>query len=236
MNRSVIFSLLREFVIVLLSFTPLSAFAQSTTLTAGTDVSDAWGSVSYSIGQMIYETAHTDNGNSYGGVQQPFDLLFVSTEVLVIEHYSGKMLICDNHEGQFVSFTWYKDGVVVGTDNFYYESTGLDGVYYLEVTDEDGNLYVSRHFSYTLSEVSKKSLSIYPMPANKGEDIHILLNDEIQRGESQTTTMFIFESSGRIVYTQEMEINVPLSLNISSFLCGSYIVKVSDLSSQIIVR
>ncbi len=236
MKRSVIFPLLRAFLIALLSFVSLSIFAQSTTLTTGADASDSGGSVSYSIGQTIYEATNNEDVNFNGGVQQPYELLFVSTGVIVIEHYSGKMLICDNHEGKFVSYIWYKDGVAVGTDNFYHESIGLNGVYYLEVKDKDGNVYVSKCFFYTSIDVSSKSLSIYPVPATRGEDVHVFLYDENKKSDSETTTIRVYESSGKIVLTKIMDINLPLIVNTSSLLRGTYIVKVGDVSSKIIVR
>ncbi len=227
---------MRGIVIALLCLTQVSIFAQSSTVVAGADALDSGGSVSYSIGQTFYVATNTKIENFNAGMQQPYELLFVSYGVVVIEHYSGKMLICDNHEGNYTSFSWYKDGVMVGTRNYLYEGTGLNGIYYLKVTDKEGNVYFSTRLSYTLSEVSNKSLSVYPVPVIKGEDIHVFLSDEKQKNESQKTIIRIFDSSGIVVHTQRMDVNLPLTVNTSSLFRGTYIVKVGDVSSKVIVQ
>lgn len=214
----------------------LSAIAQSAMVAAGESSSGTSGSVSYSIGQMMYVATDTENENFSGGVQQAYELLFVSVEVLVIEHYSGKMLILDNHDGLFVSFRWYKDGREVGTQNYYYEAAGLDGIYYLEVLDKDGKVYRSQRFSYTLSTVFARSLSVYPVPAIRGDNVTAFFSDETLKGQDTKVQMHIYDTVGKLVLNQKVNYNIPITISTSSVRRGSYIVKFGDVSSKIIIQ
>jgi hypothetical protein len=56
--------------------------AQQNTVATGGDASGAGGSVSYSIGQIDYETYSGSNGNISQGVQQPFEIYTVSIDEL----------------------------------------------------------------------------------------------------------------------------------------------------------
>jgi hypothetical protein len=52
----------------------LNAYSQSNTVSAGGDAEGDNGSVSYSIGQVVYTSAQGSNGNINQGVQQPYDV------------------------------------------------------------------------------------------------------------------------------------------------------------------
>lgn len=52
----------------------LNLYSQSNTVSAGGDAEGDNGSVSYSIGQVVYTSAQGSNGNVNQGVQQPYDV------------------------------------------------------------------------------------------------------------------------------------------------------------------
>ncbi len=54
-------------------------FAQTTINTAGGDGSGSGGSVSFSVGQPIYQTRTGTNGSAAEGVQQPYEISVLSS-------------------------------------------------------------------------------------------------------------------------------------------------------------
>ncbi|MEP6647108.1 MAG: T9SS type A sorting domain-containing protein [Saprospiraceae bacterium] len=66
-------------VILLITLSDCSIFAQQATLTSGRDVNGTTGSVSYSIGQPDYTNFKSDSGNISFGVQQPLVVIMVGT-------------------------------------------------------------------------------------------------------------------------------------------------------------
>ena len=52
----------------------INLYSQSNTVSAGGDVEGDNGSISYSIGQVVYTSAQGSNGNVNQGVQQPYDV------------------------------------------------------------------------------------------------------------------------------------------------------------------
>lgn len=52
----------------------LNLYSQSNTVSAGGDAEGDNGSISYSIGQVVYTSAQGSNGNVNQGVQQPYDV------------------------------------------------------------------------------------------------------------------------------------------------------------------
>ncbi|QGY43753.1 T9SS type A sorting domain-containing protein [Maribellus comscasis] len=56
----------------------IPAQAQESVNTSGGDASGSGGSVSYSIGQMVYQTHTGTNGSVAEGVQQPYEILVVT--------------------------------------------------------------------------------------------------------------------------------------------------------------
>ena len=59
---------------IIFLFISAFAFGQSNTVSAGGDAEGDNGSVSFSIGQVVYTSAQSATGNINQGVQQPFDV------------------------------------------------------------------------------------------------------------------------------------------------------------------
>ncbi len=61
------------FILLFLSLN-IGLYAQQTTVSAGGEASGSGGSVSYTVGQVVYTTSTTTNGTVAQGVQQPFEI------------------------------------------------------------------------------------------------------------------------------------------------------------------
>ncbi len=68
----------------------LNIQAQEAIPASGGTVSNSTGSVSYSIGQMVYTTSKTTEGSVSEGVQQPYEILIVTG----INDFPGIQLTC----------------------------------------------------------------------------------------------------------------------------------------------
>jgi hypothetical protein len=79
-------NLLKIFFILFLSLEMMNLQSQTTVNTAGGDGSGSGGSVSFSVGQPIYQTRTGTNGSAAEGVQQPYEISVLSSsdEVLGI--------------------------------------------------------------------------------------------------------------------------------------------------------
>ena len=69
---------MKKLLFILLLF-PLMLKAQNNTVAGGATATGTNGSVTYTIGQIFYKTASETNGSVSEGVQQPFEILTLST-------------------------------------------------------------------------------------------------------------------------------------------------------------
>lgn len=67
-----------KIILILLLFGLKSLYAQETIMVSGGEANDTRGSVSYSIGQVVYSTTAGINGSSAEGVQQPFEIYVIT--------------------------------------------------------------------------------------------------------------------------------------------------------------
>lgn len=68
--------------IVITFFFQLISFAQSNTVASGATASGATGSATYTIGQVNYQTNTGSNGTVSQGMQQAFEIVTLSTNIL----------------------------------------------------------------------------------------------------------------------------------------------------------
>jgi len=83
---------IKKLVIVILvcCFYLASGQGQSTITSSGSSASGSWGSVSYTIGQTVYNTYSGTSGSIIQGVQQPYEISVVTA----IENTEGISLEC----------------------------------------------------------------------------------------------------------------------------------------------
>jgi hypothetical protein len=77
-------------VLLLCGFWTIAIHAQETIPTTGGNVTGSGGSVSYTVGQILYSTLSGTNGTVTQGVQQPYEILVVTA----IENVSAINLEC----------------------------------------------------------------------------------------------------------------------------------------------
>jgi hypothetical protein len=92
-------------------------FAQQSVSSAGGEARGAGGTVSYSVGQVVYITNTSTTGSIAQGVQQPYEISFVSG----IEEAKGINLICSAYPNPAADFLTLK----VENYNIEYLSYGL---------------------------------------------------------------------------------------------------------------
>jgi hypothetical protein len=65
---------MKNYLTIATAFLCVSLYSQSNTVSAGGDADGDNGSISYSIGQVVYTSGQGSNGNVNQGVQQPYDV------------------------------------------------------------------------------------------------------------------------------------------------------------------
>jgi hypothetical protein len=65
---------MKTYLFIAAAILSLNAYSQSNTLSTGGDAEGENGSISYSIGQVVYTSAQGSNGNINQGLQQPYDV------------------------------------------------------------------------------------------------------------------------------------------------------------------
>jgi hypothetical protein len=101
---------LRLSTVLLLCFGMFGLQAQQVVTTSGGNASGSGGSVSYSIGQIVYTTNANSNGSVAQGVQQPYEISVVTA----IEEAKDINLICSVYPNPTTDFLTLK---VMNYDN-----------------------------------------------------------------------------------------------------------------------
>ena len=65
---------MKNYLTIATAFLCVNLYSQINTVSAGGDADGDNGSISYSIGQVVYTSAQGSNGNVNQGVQQPYDV------------------------------------------------------------------------------------------------------------------------------------------------------------------
>ncbi len=71
---------MQKLILYLILSLQINLFAQNSVHSSGGDASSTSGSVSYSIGQVVYSNYNGSNGSVNQGVQQPFEFFTVGSE------------------------------------------------------------------------------------------------------------------------------------------------------------
>lgn len=136
---------IRTIVISILIFTCFKIHAQEAIPVSGGDVSSPSGSISYSIGQVIYNYNFSSSGSIEEGVQHPISNTPVNTEIFTIEPglqvYPNPFInlfnieIINDNEGK------YSIQVIDVTGNEIYNCSLLSNVTQIELSSIASGLY-----------------------------------------------------------------------------------------------
>lgn len=140
-------------IVFVIGFTSLQA--QSTNPASGGNASGSGGSVSYTIGQIVYTKNNGTNGSVAQGVQQPYEIsvvtgieeaLGISLEIMVYPNPAKDFvkLKIENYEVQNLRYQLYdingsllQDNKIVGNETNIVMSYYMSATYFLKVTDNN---------------------------------------------------------------------------------------------------
>jgi len=129
--------------------------AQNTISASGGNASGSGGSVSYTIGQVVYNTYTGTNGSAAQGVQQPYEISVVtgieeakdiSLEIMVYPNPAQDYVILKikNYEVENLRYQLYdingsllQDNKIVGNETNIVMSNYVSAIYFLKVTDNN---------------------------------------------------------------------------------------------------
>jgi hypothetical protein len=129
--------------------------AQNSIPASGGNASGSGGTVSYTIGQVVYTTINGTNGSATQGVQQPYEISVItaieeandiSFEILVYPNPATDIikLIIENYDVQNLRYHLYDingslllDNKIVGNETNIVMSNYVSSTYFLKVTDNN---------------------------------------------------------------------------------------------------
>ncbi len=135
-------------------FLCLSVNAQTAVVTSGGDASGSGGSVSFSVGQIVYSAVNGSGGSLIQGVQQPYEISIstgspetpgISLAYSVYPNPTSDILTLsiDNFEKADLVYQLYDvDGKVIDTQNIKRSKTSIDmrfltqAIYFLRVSEK----------------------------------------------------------------------------------------------------
>jgi hypothetical protein len=130
----------------------------------------------------------------------------------------------------FVSFQWYKNGVLIpgATNQYYQEVGGLNGEYAVELIAETDNGLVTFK-TCDMFFVSENLMKVYPVPARTQESVTIeaKLTDEQLKG----AVLDIYDAKGAFV--KQVEVN-DIIIRIDGFTTpGAYFGRITTGTNEI---
>ena len=117
--------------------------AQEAVLTSGGDATGSGGSVSYSVGQIVYTTNTGTNGSVAQGVQQPFEI----STVTAIAEAKGIILNCSAYPNPATNFLTLK------IENYKIENLSY------QIYDISGKLLLNNKINDTETSIPMESMS-----------------------------------------------------------------------------
>ena len=133
-----------------------------------------------------------------------------SFDDIVIQKYNNVLIINNNPETNggysFVSYQWYKDGVLVGTEQYYSAGENSDDIldenanYSVKITTEDGDELETCDFNIEMNV--QITLAVSPNPAVKGNLINV---STTYRPEVLSTREVVIKNiSGEVLYRENI--------------------------------
>ena len=167
-------------------------------------------------------------------------------EDIVIQKYNNVLLVNNNPETnggyRFTSFNWYKDGVLIGTGQYYSvgdnasDQLDLNAIYSVEMETEEGDILSTCESSITLK--SAFVLKVAPNPVHSGSTIDVTTTYSTEMLTDLKITisnLYGVEVMQEVSDSNNSRITLP-----SSLTPGTYVVSTKaggvELSTKIIVQ
>ena len=167
-------------------------------------------------------------------------------EDIVIQKYNNVLLVNNNPETnggyRFTSFNWYKDGVLIGTGQYYSvgenasDQLDLNAMYSVEMETEDGDILSTCESSITLK--SAFVLKVAPNPVHSGSTIDVTTTystEMLTDLKITVSNLYGLQVMQEVSGSNNSHITLP-----SSLTPGTYVVSTKaggvELSTKIIVQ
>ncbi len=169
-----------------------------------------------------------------------------SYEDIIVRKFNNVLIINNNPETNggyhFESFEWYKDGVLIGTDQYYSagenssDQLDLDANYSATMTTEEGD--VLQTCDFIISKDNVFTMAVSPNPASAGSSIDVITNFSTEMLDNMTIrvsrlygTTVLETASG----TNKSQINLPATMTSGTYIVTSTADGVK-LTGKIIVK
>ncbi len=169
-----------------------------------------------------------------------------SYEDIIVRKFNNVLLINNNPETNggyhFESFEWYKDGVLMGTDQYYSageNSTNqldLDANYSATMTTEDGD--VLQTCDFIISQDNVFTMAVSPNPVSAGSSIDVITNFTTKMLDNMTirvSRLYGTTVLETVSETNKSQINLPATMTSGTYIVTSTADGVK-LTGKIIVK
>lgn len=116
-----------------------------------------------------------------------------------LRQHFAEVLFFNNSGNNYVQWQWYKNGNQIPGFNtpYYTEPTALNGIYYVTVTDKNGNIVQTCPITLNGTGVADRGVKVSPNPARTGNSVTISCN--YSETALQGATLQISGVSGTVV-------------------------------------
>ncbi|MEL1240867.1 MBG domain-containing protein, partial [Flavobacterium flavipallidum] len=160
-------------------------------------------------------------------------LTVTNSQPNLIRKQFADIIFFDNSSRQFVSYTWYKDGVLVpGQTSQYYKENGLlNGIYYAKATRLDGMVVTTCPLILSTT-IEDEYIKIAPNPVNPNAKYELLTN--VASSKLQNAHIEVYSMGGVLMQDVVTSQNV-VSLT-APIVEGIYIVKMTLSNGKIFTK
>ena len=231
------------FASLILTVLTISASAQGTPVSAGGDAKGSGGTVSYSVGEVVYTTKKSISGFVIEGIQQgyttselPISLLAFTAKVSNKSQVQLSWETSSEQNNKFFDVERSVNGVSFSsilTENSKGNSTSIQAYtaedndpyigiayYRLKQIDIDGKTTYSKTIAVTIIS-SESELKAFPNPTTS------ILNLQIDNAATRKLVYALYTIDGRLIVQQNIN-NTTTTITTSSLANGTYLLHVKD--------
>ncbi len=184
----------------------------------------------YGFASIIASQAGNNNYNPATSVS----LTVVNSQPNLIRKQFDNIIFFDNSSREFVSYTWYKNGVLVpgATTQYYKEAEGdLNGVYYAKATRKDGMVVTTCSLTFSPT-IEDEYIKIVPNPVKAGSTYELVTNVSGTRLQNAHVEVFSLGS----VLMQDKHTNENTVSLTAPMVEGMYIVRMTLSNGKVFTK